>query len=83
MLRVDDPNDNGGRGWRRLTEDELASLIYLALRLTSKSVRNAYVDRNPAKVDDAVRTLAQIVAARLKGYATFGPARPGKPHSAG
>ena len=83
MLRIDDPTDNDGRGWKRLSEDELASLIYMSLRLTSKSVRPAYVDRNPAKVDEAVRMLARNVASRLKGYATFDPIRPKTPHSAG
>ena len=83
MLRIDDPTDNDGRGWQRLSEEELASLIYMALRLTSKSVRAAYVDRNSAKVDEAVRALSRTVASRLKGYATFGPIRPQTPHSAG
>ena len=34
-MRTDDPSDNAGRGWRRLTSEEVAALAYLAIRLAS------------------------------------------------
>lgn len=81
MLRLEDATDNDGRGWRQLTEDELASFIYMALRLAPKGVRNAYVDLNASKVAEAVRALSKLVAARLSHYPTFGPDRQRKGHS--
>jgi hypothetical protein len=81
-MRVDDPGDNGGRGWRRLASDEVASLAYLAIRLASKGVRSDLAGRNASKADEAARKVAEAVSARLAAYPTFGPARAVGGHSA-
>jgi hypothetical protein len=38
-MRLDDPSDNGGRGWRRLESDEVAALAYIAIRLAIRGVK--------------------------------------------
>lgn len=82
-MRVEDPTDNGGRGWRRFTTDEIADLVYLALRLLRRSLRADLAARDSSKADKATRKAAEAVAARLEGYPTFGPERAAKGHSAG
>ena len=81
-MRIDDPSDNGGRGWRRLTPEEVASLAYLAIRLASKGIRSDLAGRNASKADEAARKLSQAVSVRLTAYPTFGPARAAGGHSA-
>ena len=81
-MRLDDPSDNGGRGWRRLASDEVASLAYLAIRLASRGVRSDLAGRDASKADEAARKLAEAVSARLAAYPTFGPARAADGHSA-
>lgn len=81
-MRIDDPSDNGGRGWRRLASDEIADLAYLAIRLASRGVRSDLAGRNAAKADKAAKKLAEAVSARLATYPTFGPARAASGHSA-
>jgi len=82
-MRLDDPTDNGGRGWRRFTAEEIADLVYIAVRLIARGVRSDLADRDATKADEAARTVAKAVADRLAGYPTFGPARASKVHSAG
>lgn len=82
-MRVDDPTDNDGRGWRRFTADEIADLVYLALRLLTRSLRADLAARDPTKADKATRKAAEAVAARLEGYPTFGPAKAARDHLAG
>lgn len=81
-MRVDDPSDNGGRGWRRLTATEVADLAYLAIRLVRRGVRADLSAKDAAKADKAARKLAEAVSSRLAGYPVFGPARPAPGHSA-
>jgi hypothetical protein len=82
-MRVEDPTDNGGRGWRRFTAEEIADVVYIAVRLIRRSIRNDLSNRNPSKVDEATRKVAKVVATRLEDYPTFGPARNPKSHTAG
>lgn len=82
-MRLDDPSDNDGRGWRRLGSDEVADLAYIAIRLICRGVRIDLAGRNAAKADEAARKLARAVSSRLATYPVFGPARPGSNHSAG
>jgi hypothetical protein len=82
-MRIDDPSDNGGRGWRRLERDEVVALVYLAIRLIRKGVRTDLAGRDATKADEAARKLAEAVSDRLAAYPTFGPARPAVGHSAG
>ncbi|GAA4751645.1 hypothetical protein GCM10023264_17980 [Sphingomonas daechungensis] len=82
-MRLDDPLDNGGRGWRRLEPEEVAALAYLAIRLIRRGVRNDLAGRDASKADEAARRLAEAVSERLRAYPTFGPARPVGGHSAG
>jgi hypothetical protein len=81
-MRLDDPSNNGGRGWRRLASDEVADLAYLAIRLASKGVRSDLAGRNASKADEAARKLAEAISGRLQAYPTFGPARAAAGHSA-
>lgn len=67
-MRIDDPSDNGGRGWRRLARDEVADLAYLAIRLASRGIRSDLAGRNAAKADEAARKLSEAVSARLAAY---------------
>jgi hypothetical protein len=82
-MRLEDPSDNGGRGWRRLEREEVAALAYLAIRLIRRSVRNDLAGRDASKADDAARRLAEAVSDRFAAYPTFGPAKPAGGHSAG
>jgi len=82
-MRLDDPTDNGGRGWRRFTAEEIADLVYIAVRLIARGVRGDLADRDATKADKAARTVAKAVAARLAGYPTFGPSKAARGHSAG
>ena len=82
-MRLDDPSDNGGRGWRRLEREEVAALAYLAIRLIRRSVRKDLAGREASKADEAARRLAEAVSDRLRAYPTFGPAKPIGGHSAG
>lgn len=76
MRRLDDPCDNHGRGWREMTEEEVASLVYIAIRLSTRGTRTGLAGKDAAKADEAAKTIANAVAARLKACAVFGPARP-------
>lgn len=82
-VRLDDPSDNSGRGWRRLGSEEVAALAYLAIRLIRKGIRTDLAGQNAAKADEAARRLAEAVSERLAAYPVFGPARTAKGHSAG
>lgn len=81
-MRVDDPSDNGGRGWRRFTAAEIADLAYLAIRLMRRSVSADLAARDAIKADEAARKLAEAVSDRLAAYPIFGPAKPAISHSA-
>ena len=82
-MRLDDPSDNGGRGWRRLTSEEIADLAYIAIRLVRRAVRTDLSARDATKADEAARKIAQAVSSRLTAYPIFGPARAAHGHSAG
>jgi hypothetical protein len=81
-MRLDDPSDNGGRGWRRLASDEVADLAYIAIRLANQGVRFDLAGRNAAKADEAARKLSEAVSSRLAAYPVFGPIRAATGHSA-
>ena len=81
-MRLDDPSENGGRGWRRLESDEVAALAYIAIRLTIRGVKADLAGRNADSADKAARKLSEAVATRLAAYPTFGPAKPLTAHSA-
>jgi len=81
-MRLDDPTDNGGRGWRRLASDEVAGIAYLAIRLASRGVRSDLAGKNASRADEAARKLADAVSTRLAAYPTFGPTRLASGHSA-
>lgn len=83
MLRIEDPTDNGGRGWKRLTEDELHSLVYIALKLQRRGVRSDYAAKSAVLSDEGARIMARAICDRLKGYPTFGPERAVLGHSTG
>jgi hypothetical protein len=76
MLRLEDPTDNGGLGWRQLTEEDLVDLIYIGVKLARRSHRSGLTDRNAAKADVAAKAIARQLAERLRSYPVFGPARP-------
>jgi hypothetical protein len=82
-MRLDDPSDNGGRGWRRLTSQEIADLAYIAIRLVRRAVRANLSARDAAQADEAARKLAEAVSSRLAAYLIFGPASAARGHSAG
>lgn len=82
-MRIDDPANNSGRGWRRLDADEVASLAYLAIRLARKTLRTDLAGRDASKADDAAREIAEAVSNRLSAYPTFGPSRDAVSHSTG
>jgi hypothetical protein len=63
-MRLDDPSDNRGRGWRRLEAHEVAALAYLAIRLIRKGVRTDLSGRDASKADEAARKLAEAVSIR-------------------
>lgn len=82
-MRLDDPSDNNGRGWQRLSTSEIADLTYIAIRMAARRVRTDFAGRNATKADEAARKLAEAVSRRLAAYPIFGPAKPASNHSAG
>lgn len=76
MLRLDDPDDNRGLGWARLSEEQMVDLLYIGLKLARRSHRRDLTDRNAVKSDAAARAIATQLAGRLRHYPVFGPARP-------
>lgn len=76
MLRLDDPDNNRGLGWLRLTEKQLVELLYIGLKLARRSHRRGLTDRNALKADAAAKAVATELAERLRRYPIFGPARP-------
>ncbi|MCL6683980.1 hypothetical protein [Sphingomonas alba] len=76
MLRVEDPTDNQGHGWKQMTAEEIASLLYFAIRTLPKRVRSDLYGRDATKADEAARKVANALADRLKACAVFGSARP-------
>jgi hypothetical protein len=76
MLRIEDPTDNDGRGWKRLSGEDLAGLLYIAIRLARAGVRRDLSAREASKADAAAKIIAREVAERLRYYPVFGPARP-------
>ena len=76
MLHLEDPTNNAGRGWARLTARQLVDLIYIGLKLAHRRDRAALTDRNAAKSDEAARAIACHLAERLSHYPVFGPLRP-------
>ena len=76
MLRLDDPSNNRGLGWTRLTEDQLISLLYIGLKLAERRHRRELTDRDATKADAAAKAIAKLLAQRLSQYPVFGPARP-------
>lgn len=83
MLRVEDPTDNHGRGWREMTGHEIAELLYFTVRTAPKHLRYDLNGRNPIKGDYAARRIAEMLAERLRGYPVFGPARLPESHTCG
>lgn len=76
MLRLDDPTDNHGLGWTRLTEEQLISLLYIGLKLVDRRYRRGLTERDATKADAAAKAIAKLLAERLRHYPVFGPARP-------
>jgi hypothetical protein len=76
MLQLNDPTDNRGLGWIRLTEDQLVGLLYIGLKLARRGFRRDLTDRNAEKSDAAAKAIAKLLAERLRHYPVFGPARP-------
>ena len=76
MLRLQDPTNNRGLGWVRLSEDQLVALLYIGLKVARRSHRSGLTDRNATKADEAAKAIARLLAERLRHYPIFGPARP-------
>lgn len=76
MLRLDDPTDNRGLGWARLSGKQFVDLLYIGLKLARRSHRRDLSDRNALKSDAAAKAIATELAERLSHYPVFGPARP-------
>ena len=83
MLRIEDPNDNDGRGWSRLSEDQLVGLLYIGLKVAKLQHRSGLSARNADKADDAAKAIATLLAERLRLHLVFGPARQRAGHSCG
>ena len=75
MLQLDDPTDNRGLGWARLTEEQLVSLLYIGLKLADRRYRRGLTERDATKADAAAKAIAELLAERLRHYPIFGPAR--------
>jgi hypothetical protein len=76
MLHLEDPSNNGGRGWVRLSARQLVDLLYIGLKLAARRHRAVLADRNPQKSDEAAKAIACHLAERLGHYPVFGPERP-------
>ncbi|MFL6761498.1 MAG: hypothetical protein ACJ8FB_02955 [Sphingomicrobium sp.] len=76
MLQLNDPSNNRGLGWTRLTEDQLIRLLYIGLKLADRRYRSDLTHRDATKADAAAKAIAKLIAERLRNYPVFGPARP-------
>ena len=76
MLRLEDPSDNRGLGWSRLTDGQLIGLLYIGLKLADRRYRRYLTDRDATKADAAAKAIATLLAERLRHYPVFGPAGP-------
>jgi hypothetical protein len=75
VLKLDDPTNNGGRGWVRLTAKQLIDLLYIGLKLAPRRHRAGLVQRDASKSDEAAKAVATHLAERLEQYPVFGPAK--------
>jgi hypothetical protein len=76
VLRLEDPTNNRGAGWKQLTKEELVDLIYIGLKLARRSHRLDLTHRDASKADAAAKTIAKQLVERLRQYPVFGPERP-------
>ena len=76
MLQLNNPTDNRGRGWSRLTEDQLISLLYIGLELADRRYRSDLTARDATKADAAAKAIATLLAERLSHYPVFEPTKP-------
>jgi hypothetical protein len=83
LIRLEDPSNNGGRGWVRFSEPQLADLLYIAIKVAGRRRLRLLTDRNSQKADAAARELAALLSKRLRNYPVFGPTHPGGVHSCG
>jgi hypothetical protein len=75
MLRVDDPDDNRGLGWRQLSAEEIADFLYFTVLKLPKSVVNDLKHVDTRKSGEAARRISAALADRLTPCAVFHAAR--------
>ena len=75
MLRVDDPDDNHGLGWRQMSAEEIAEFLYFTvLKLPKSALKDLkHVDRS--RSDEAAMRISKALAERLTPCAVFKAAR--------
>jgi hypothetical protein len=74
-VRLEDPTDNNGLGWRLVTREELVHDLCIWLKVMPRWKRAGFGDRNALKSDEAARRMAEHIADRLKPYPMFTAAR--------
>jgi hypothetical protein len=74
-MRLEDPTDNDGLGWRRMTREELVHNLCIWLKVMPRWKRSGFGDRNALKSDEAARRMAEDIADRLKSCPMFTAAR--------
>lgn len=79
-IRIEDDTDNGGRGYRRLTREELFDLVSMALILIPNGARKRYWMH---AIEQPHKAIADAICDRLMHYPAFGPARELPAHSCG
>ena len=75
MLRLDDPSDNHGKGWRQMSEAEIAEHLYFTVLMLPKQLVRDLKDRNAAKSSEAAKRVSVELAKRLSPCAVFRAAR--------
>jgi hypothetical protein len=75
MLRVDDPDDNRGLGWRQMAAEEIAEFLYFTVLKLPKSAVNDLKHLDTRKSTQAARRISKALAERLAPCAVFKAAR--------
>jgi hypothetical protein len=74
-IRIESDDDNGERGFKQLTRDELRELIEMWLILIPAGTKKRYATGADSYQRAARRQMADALLDRLMHYPTFGPAR--------
>lgn len=81
-IRIEDDDDNAGRGWRRLTREDVHGIVSMVLILQRPGTKRGYSTGGDHIRSLAVRVITDAILDRVMHYPIFGPALGPRPFSA-